>query len=628
VITSAYFNALKYHAAREYTEGDDIERIIGFDSEAYTTGEPFLFCFSDGFNCKPGFLVPVLFRRYNQCHLGVWNLKYDSGAVLYHLPEGKVELTEDVVLVDGVKGYYDDKGEFYPLDEDAFDIEPGRKELWLKNYTTVDGVRYEYIPHKHLKISSGKDTWVKFWDICQFYASSLDSAAKKYLGEAKMEIATKQFTPAYVKKHCGDIIKYCVRDADLTARLGNHLLDKCASFGIRATALYSTASLAFRYFSDKQVYIHIKRYWKNYQECLKYAMDSYSGGKFEATARGAFQGYEYDIISAYPFEMANLVNLQFADVRKSRKYEKDAMYGFIRCQLEVYEDTAVPCGLLIDNTRVYPVGRYYITLTKKEYDYLVSVGVGVKIISAWWLFIDRISYPYRDTVNELYALKRKFKKDTMEYSLVKICLNGYYGKMVQAIEDWKGQYQAGVAFNPFYASVITANTRIRVTEIQNTMRDDCIAVHTDSVMTLKPIPAKYLGDNLGDFELVEQGRGVLIACGCYQLGKAGAFKGFEPAKKPDGEYETWYDILTKYKRKHKIPYETLRVESWVEATAKGHTGTINLFQNMPKDIDVNADVKRIWSKNNMTAGDYLKHLYRSEPRVVVHTKKPELWKGK
>lgn len=646
MITSDQFHRIKYHPIRKQTPGKSIDTLIGFDSETDTTGRPFLFGFGDGRHCgnENDTLLCFLEKFYIGTDFAVWNLKFDSGSVIYNMPAGEKFEKEKPIMVDGEKCYQDKNGDIFFWDYTAYAWKPGKIELWEKNYTTwtyidIRGkekkIRVEYIPHKLLKLSWGKGKEIKFWDICQFFQSGLDKAAKKYLGEGKDDIETKSFTAGYISKNLKKIIKYCIKDADLTGRLGNYFLDKLDEFGIRATSLYSSASISFRYFQDQGEIIGIKRFWKNYPDLVKMAIDSYEGGKFEVTARGAFNGYEYDIVSAYPYEMANLVDISFAKVKINTKYEKSAVYGFIRCLIECYDDLYLPCGIMIQNTRVYAIGKYYITVTKNEYDYLLTLGVKIKILSAAWLFVDNPDYPYRATVEKLFSLKAEYKKkDAMIYQLVKICLNGFYGKMAQCIHDWTDHYNAGVAFNPLYASIITANCRIRVSKIQNEYKNDCLAVHTDSVILTRPLQWSELPFGvLGAWEQVTPGAvpGVLVACGCYQIGGEGAFKGFEPHSETDGEtgiktFETWYDILEKYRRLKNIPYEALRVESWVEAVSKGHFNTINLFQKMPKKIDLNADIKRVWIKDDMTAGDYLKKLHRSRPRVIVNTEKPKHWK--
>lgn len=176
--------------------------------------------------------------------------------------------------------------------------------------------------------------------------------------------------------------------------------------------------------------------------------------------------------------------------------------------------------------------------------------------------------------------------------------------------------------------------------MQNKYKNACLAVHTDSVIMTEPLPdSEIKKGELGSFEYVDgPAPGVLVACGCYQLGDAGAFKGFEPRRvkqyggNPDesaiiGERdETWFEILKRYRNKQEIPYKALRVESWIEATAKGHFDKINKFEIHPKNIDLNADVKRIWPENDYCGRDLLAGLIPSEPVVKVQTEPPEYWK--
>jgi hypothetical protein len=630
MITSELFDRIKYHFIKSGFPGVEIETLVGLDSETLISGAPFLFCTSDGRAIEPADLLPVLFKHYSGADFALWNMKFDSGSILYDLAPGAI--------------IYDDKG-------NILRFTPGKYELWTTNKTSWyykrDGVpveiEVEYIPHKYLKISEDKKHYIKFWDICQFFASSLDKAAAKYLGEHKFKIKTKKFTLDYVDRHKSEIIRYCCRDAELTGRLGNFLLKKIDEFGLRVTALYSQASVSFRFFQDNGEIIGVPRYMKNYPDFMRVVIDSYEGGKFEVTTRGSHGAlYEYDIVSAYPREIADLVNIDRADIMRSTIYQPDCYYAFIRCKVKIYDPVAVPAGLMVAGTRVYSTGEYFVTLTKNEYLYYLEIGAEVTILDGWYLFIKNIEYPYRDNVLKLFKLKSEYKEkgDAALTLLCKVMLNGFYGKFCQVIPDWKGDHRAGVGFNPVYASVITANTRLKVCRIQNRYKNSCLAVHTDSVMLTEPLdPALVHPGALGEFEfVVGPAPGVIVACGCYQLGDEGAFKGFEPRRvkqyggNPDeaavvGERdETWQEILKRYRNKQEIPYKALRVESWVEATSKGHFDKINKFEIHPKNIALNADVKRLWPRDDFTGSDLLGGLIRSEPVITVQTEPPEFWR--
>jgi len=594
MISSLDFPRLLYRKPHFKDKRSPVRRIAGLDSETYTTGEPFMFCSSRGDTILPADLLETLFtERYVNTHFFLYNLTFDTGSILYRLPE--------IFL----------------------------KELWEFNKTQWDGYTFDSVPHKYLKISRGKDA-VWFWDIRQYYGMSLDNAAKKYLGKSKIEVGTKNFSPAYVKIHWNMISKYCVRDATLTEELARYFIEHLEAFGITTSSFYSGASISAKYFSEHCRVVDVWRYWKHYPKLLEYATDSYEGGKFEVTAAGSGTLYEYDISSAYPFEIANLVDIRKARVKFSSQYQKKAVYGFLKVKI-IASDVHLPCGIMEKSARLYPQGCYYTTITKQEYDYCKKMRVSVKILSAYWLFVKSKVYPYRKEVNRLFKIKSDYKgKDPMTYNIIKIILNSWYGKMAQVTFDKrKRKWKAGMYWNPIFASIITANTRIRVSAMQNKYRDECVAVHTDSILLTRPAAGKEnttQGD-LGDFEYVTHGPGTVIACGMYQIGALCAFKGFDPVKGKDEKtgkkiYYTWKELLTKHKNKTCFSYPYLHVETWYEAMAKNHgTSAINVFHpKTPKKIDLNCDVKRKWPGKFTGAALLKNELIRSEPLIRMETK--------
>jgi hypothetical protein len=247
-------------------------------------------------------------------------------------------------------------------------------------------------------------------------------------------------------------------------------------------------------------------------------------------------------------------------------------------------------------------------------------GLAIDIIDAAWVMVSKISYPYREVMNEIYTLKQKWKKtDRLRSNNYKIIANGFYGKISQCLEQSDGTYRAGIGWNPLYSSVITANTRIAVTRIQNLMGSDCFAVHTDSVMTRFPIPERFIGVGLGKFELVEKGNGVLVACGIYEINGISALKGFK-------KY-TVSKLLEENPGKKKIKLIIKNhVESWLMAMAQNHNvSDINVFSNIPKILSLNCDTKRAWDCD-VTSTDLLTTMQYSNPLIERQDEFPTWWK--
>lgn len=605
------FQAIIYNQPRKFSSKKEIEKFIGIDTEAYEDGRPFLVCSSAGdvWDVRnTGHDIPECFfdGKFEGHDFVFYNMRYDTGAIF--------------------RTFLD----FQDM-----------KKLWRYNTVTValheEKLKIDYIPHKCLKFTKNKITRI-FWDIAQYYRTSLDAASLRYLSEKKMEIETKRFSADYVTKNWKKIVEYCIRDAMLTARLAGFFRDSLVKFGIPVSALYSSASLSFHFFHKKVRIQNIWDLYRYYPEAVKFAHEAYQGGKFEVTARGSFNCREYDIISAYPYEMSALSSLRDADVLHGRKIPEDATYGYIRCHIQD-EGSGAPChGLLMKNVRVYPKGRYYATLTLNEYRYMSSLdGVSIKIMDGYFLVSKYPElHPYKKIINFLYKIKDTYKdSDEMLYILSKIMLNGYYGKLVQLNEnhvkssdnkipglpvdeyDEVSLYKAGAGWNPFYAAEITANTRIRMCRYQNEYGPDCIAVHTDSILLRETAPLPETGKRIGDIKLELTGPALIIMSGMYDAGKKTAYRGFEMKKN-----FRWRELLEQYPSRSEYTFNQLRVVSWTQACAWDDVETTNQFQDYPKKISLNTDVKRIWP-HKATGKKLLSGLTYSEP-VKINMLSP-LW---
>jgi len=523
------------------------------------------------------------------------------------------------------------------------------------------GLTYYYIPHKHLRIESGPQQWVKFWDVAQYYHSSLDAAAERYMGENKIDIETKTFTPEYVNKNWDRIAEYCVKDAVLTKKLTDRIIEKLTDFEISTPSLYSCASITAQYFSRNTEIPDVFQLWNGYPDMMAMACDAYAGGKFEITARGPFDhAYEYDLASAYPYEMSNLKDVSTAKVVRDTSYfHSDADYGFCRVRIESESDIEnpdhLPCGLVDGSQRFYPSGVFYTTITKNEVEYISQLpNTKIDVLAGTYLYCETNRYPFRHIIKKLYEFKDIYKRgDQTLYLLVKILMNSYYGKGCQVIPElnlktheeyslqendyldvyyWlnsgKGQgknFKPGQHFNPIYAAVITANTRIKVTAMQNLLKRSCLAVHTDSIITTEPIPDTLLSPGLGGWAFEVDGPGLIVACGQYQIGSISKFKGVVPRKA-----DNWTRLLKNHitpgkPAPSKIPYPQTLVESWIEATGKNHRDQINVFRPDKKIIDLNVDTKRNWDEPT-NAEILLKTLQYSKPNTIFEEAEPFWWK--
>ncbi len=612
------FDKIRYKCPKTYIADRHIEYLIGLDTETKSTGQTFLICTSKGDSFTLSDVPKILFnRQYRNQHFCVYNLRFDAGSLIQALPEKYID------------------------------------KLRRNNIVKYDGFIWKYIPHKMLRISRGKNA-ITIWDIFGFYGKSLNEASKQYLGKQKLDIETKTFTDDYIKSHIVQITDYCIQDARLVAELGNYLLKRLQDFGVKPNALFSTASISYLYFKTFAKIINVWSYWIWHRDLLKAACESYSGGKFEIIARGKFTGYEYDISSAYPYEISNLIDISEATVKRSRKYDSDCTYAFLRCTIDNTNSIHHPVALQDKSLNYYPAGIFNATITKEEYLFFLRYKIPVTINDGYYLYCPKKSYPYKSLIKKLYRKKQLYKKkDKMYSNICKIMMNSFYGKMAQLIEtdeddnifnanceddfdDIKQSkkpkiLRAGAAWNPIYASIITANVRIRMSELQNIYGKHCIAVHTDSVILDKPIDKKYLGEGLGEFEAKEHGECIMIMCGLYQIGSKSADRGFKvpenyewkrifkylkiPYNKSYNKKPfSWKLILQLMKNKEKILLQEVRPLSWRSAIIQHRCKEINKFITYDKILSLNMDRKRLWSEQT-NAYKLLHGLEYSIPRI-------------
>jgi len=545
---------------------------IGFDTEADRDGKTFMYCFSDGTVCTPDNLLTTLFtRKYRGCHFVVYNLKYEQGTILQ-------ALSSDVL--DSLR-------------------ETGK--------VLCNGIKYTTIGYKCFRISKGKNS-VTFWDMYSFFNMSLASAARQFTNIRKFDQDVTLFTPDYIATHWDSIAKYCIQDARVTEALYQVVISMAGRLGIVPTTFYSIASISYKYFRENTNYVTVNRYWDNHKSLLAAACASYTGGKFEVTTRGKGMFYEYDINSAYPYEMANLVDITNASVIESRTKPSNAVYGFVYVRVWIPKPVCHSVALKRKGVNIFPIGRFTKWVTKEEYEYLLEFPeVEVKVLKAFWLAVRRKRYPYRKIIRGLYTIKNeaKVKGDTELYHFSKIMLNSIYGKQVQLIR--KGNtIEASTCWNPIYGAIITANVRLRIARLQNEYPEVC-AVHTDSVLSTKKLPLRCT-DKLGDWDLTVHGEGIILGSGIYQVNGKIRFRGF-PSR------ISLTDLLNKSPPIITIP--DTRAISWKEAVFH-HWGTdlINQFKDIDKHININFDTKRLWDDTWKDGDDALNRVLDSEPRVI------------
>jgi hypothetical protein len=562
---------------------------------------------------------------------------------------------------------------FFNIDYDFFSIikylpEEYLETLYRLNECKIDDIELTWIPSKWFCIKK-KGFRYDFFDIYQFYNSSLNFASDKYLNKKKIDYDVVQLLKYETWLRDFERIKiYCINDCKLTKELGDLIASKFLEIGLSFKKPYSIANLSAQWVRRNCT---IPKTVSDNQQF--FAFQSYFGGRFEIFKKGYFpKVYEIDINSAYPYQIVNLLDITNGKWKSSGKILEDADIGFIKCKISV-EDKNIcplpfetPTGLIFPNMKEQ---EKFITLD--EYQFIKEhYQSKIEPISGWYFYARERVYPF-EKFKDVYRMKDEVKyKDEMLYRIYKILLNSFYGKTIEikyrfekleqpSLEDSfmietpneQGLYiktlECGKFFNPIYASLITSRTRLQLLEYMFEHKDSCVASFTDSIF-LEDKPSN-LGKGLGDWDLKGIGELLMIQCGVYtfrtdkevktrfrgfndsnssvQCSKCG-FKGrcdtdtcptcgSADIDRRGTDFIKWF---AENPRENKLSKVVKRPQSLGETLThkdKLALKDFNAFIDIDKSLNINADSKRIWDRNAINCKDLLENVICSKPIALV-----------
>jgi hypothetical protein len=264
--------------------------------------------------------------------------------------------------------------------------------------------------------------------------------------------------------------------------------------------------------------------------------------------------------------------------------------------------------ILVNPKRIiYPNGTRRQVITKIEYEWMKAHHFPCKFITGleWSKENDKYKSPF-EWMGKVYKKRQEIKDSDktgmLQYAL-KIVLNGLYGKTAQS------KHGMGKLSNFFFASYITAVTRLQVAEVALKNLSAVVEIATDSVTLTKDISAELpINKKLGAWGLDEYTEGLFIGSGMRQEWKLNGesvtyargltdkrdFNLLEFLKKNRNEDKAWF---TRRRPIHLgemlIHYKVLNYED------------LGTFQSVRKRLSVNTDKKQVWERDYDSFGDFL-----------------------
>ena len=532
------------------------------------------------------FLTTVHFRN---SHNFFYNLHFDVNAIIKYLPEENI------------------------------------KELNRTLKTTYLKYDLFYIPRKIFRIICHNHVH-KFYDIYQFFGKSLEYNAKTYLGLEKyidpIDRATLGSSAEYWKENYEAIVKYCINDCVLTQKLGQLLYNTlCNTIGLKPNAFTSEAGLTKEFV---RTFTEIPNLLEVPMGAIKYSFYSYAGGRFEIVRRGYMGKCSlYDINSAYPYIIRDLVDVTQGKWKWTRSLHENATYGFYLVKIVTKYNKISPINITLpNNTLCYPLINCNTYMTKDEL-LAYEKYIDYEIIDGWEFFAhSEARLPFKEYIEHVYSHKQSTPKERYEYKTYKILMNGLYGCFYEKHKNKEEiKIRVGKLFNPVYASMITARTRIQLWDYAMKDINNFIGFATDSVL-FKGTPDLPVSNKLGDWSLETVGDTTVLRSGFYKIDdmikSRGVKKGVK-IKTPTGNYKSLFDYIVKKPNWLIYPVIATRPLSFSEILHKSKTFTledINIFTDQEYKIDINRDFKRIWERDLTKGIELLTTEIDSEPLVL------------
>ena len=405
-----------------------------------------------------------------------------------------------------------------------------------------------------------------------------------------------------------------------------------------------------------------KNYSKQYRiDFLQFCLYSYYGARIENLQKGHFNKlYCYDINSSYPNTIRNLNSFLKSEI----DYYNFNNFNYDRLNFNLYDDGIIKCKIkqknnflnpfIINNKNhninLFPNGNFISYIHLFEYNIFKNFeNIEIIPLEAYLIKYHNNIKPF-SYVNDLYKLRLKYKKENnpME-TIIKIIMNAIYGNCFQLspIRQYKpysinlvnylrendinysqeiinnelflnikNRFKAGILNNIFYASKITAETRLNlllpffnnknngfIKEIK-----DIISFATDSIIIKNKIDNKLkISDSLGDWKLeINNKPGLIILNGIYQIGETFKFRG---VKKDLNLFE-----ILKLNKNNNSNIITFNTKKRISHSTENFND-FNIIKEIPYELDINDNKKRNFNKE-FRVKDLINNNYNSKCKII------------
>lgn len=351
--------------------------------------------------------------------------------------------------------------------------------------------------------------------------------------------------------------------------------------------------------------------WKDMpEECANYWYQACVGGWVEAFKIGHFEKlWDYDIQSAYPYQMRKLANFKNLGAGRWEKVSdfipdhKDGMLGIFQAFYATESDFHPVIFKDFQGRNFTPTGEYPCFLTWNKMEFIKYHKLGeIKVVDGWvWKPNSPVSRPLYRPIEELY--KKKNQATGIEREVIKRVMVGIYGKLGETLK-YNASTPFGEFFNPCWRAEVENNTHLRVMHFCMQNKIVPVSITTDGVLTDKEINI-IPSTKIGEWKLDSVTKGLVFGSGCIAL----------QGKQKEGDFSLNYDeLLERIIKDKEIKEITIEKEGFVtigEAIERNIMDKLGEFEVDKRSIILNNDIKRIYPNEPENFGMLLCSQYDS-----------------
>lgn len=425
----------------------------------------------------------------------------------------------------------------------------------------------------------------------------------------------------------------CEARAIEAAKIGTQIIEGLNSLGLYPTTITSPVR-AFE--KEKLEKLNLPTLDDMPQEVTELADECCDASWLEGYRIGHWDNvFDYDIISAYPYQTSKLVDIRYGHWEETDKFDTHAIYGYFLCKVQIYPTSKIsPIMYVLKNSNndynrnFTPTGTWYRVLTKKQIEFIYYWNLGKVEIIYGIVYLsnaDRYIYPLKDTMEWLYIEKENNIKagNGQRKESIKRIMSGIYGKFREVRNSRNpetGKYEKiyGPFANLVYAAEIETNTKLEVADFILRNKLSPIHIAVDGNTSKENVKADALRNEFGGWRLNNWNSCISISTGVIAI--KGKFDE-NPEEKKDFSLE--YDWLLEqirtnpdsriYVMKKKSPI-SLAIATKDDGKRWDELGQL---QNITRSINVGYEEKRIYKEMPKSGKEVLSCDLESYPLNVT-----------